>query len=87
MLSTRRGTGKTEVSDLPKVTGLCFVRAFAASRTRTNRWSRSDAEFDDYRGQLVLIRPDRFIAATWLPGAPSDLAATLAAADPALVDA
>ncbi len=36
---------------------------------------RLDHEFADYRGRVVLLRPDRFIAASWLPGEPPRLGA------------
>jgi 3-(3-hydroxy-phenyl)propionate hydroxylase len=36
---------------------------------------RLDAEFAAYRGRLVLLRPDRFVAATWPAGQTPDLTA------------
>ena len=43
-----------------------------------------DAEFSAYRGHLVLLRPDRFVAAAWPPGAPPHLITELATTAPAL---
>jgi 3-(3-hydroxy-phenyl)propionate hydroxylase len=44
-----------------------------------------DAEFAPYHGRLVLLRPDRFVAATWLPDEPpADLSARLHWARPTL---
>jgi len=37
-------------------------------RTLVDVDGRLDAEFAGYRGCLVLIRPDRFVAASWPPG-------------------
>lgn len=36
---------------------------------------RLDAEFAPYRGQIVLVRPDHFVAAAWEPGRMPPLAA------------
>jgi 3-(3-hydroxy-phenyl)propionate hydroxylase len=36
-----------------------------------------DREFAAYRGRIVLLRPDRFVAASWLPGEPPPSQATL----------
>ncbi len=36
-----------------------------------------DAEFAGYRGRFVLVRPDRFVAASWEPGQAPHLAAPL----------
>ena len=38
---------------------------------------RLTAEFAAYRGRLVLLRPDRFVAAAWHPGEPPALAEAL----------
>ncbi len=45
---------------------------------------RLDAEFAPYRGRLVLVRPDRFVAASWRPGGEPDLATALRLGAPAL---
>jgi 3-(3-hydroxy-phenyl)propionate hydroxylase len=34
---------------------------------------RLDGEFAPYQGQIVLVRPDRFVAASWRPAAPPSL--------------
>jgi 3-(3-hydroxy-phenyl)propionate hydroxylase len=34
-------------------------------------------EFDNYTGRFVLLRPDKFVAATWAPSASSDIIAQL----------
>lgn len=39
---------------------------------------RLSAELEPYRGRVVLLRPDRFVAATWEPGRGEDVAATVA---------
>jgi 3-(3-hydroxy-phenyl)propionate hydroxylase len=45
---------------------------------------RLDTEFAAYRGRWVLVRPDHFVAASWVPGAAPDLAAALHLETPAL---
>ncbi|PRY36851.1 bifunctional 3-(3-hydroxy-phenyl)propionate/3-hydroxycinnamic acid hydroxylase [Umezawaea tangerina] len=57
---------------------------FATGRAIVDVDGGLDAETAPYAGHLVLVRPDRFVAAAWHPGHPPDgLAATLSFAAPA----
>lgn len=46
----------------------------AGQRTLIDVDGGLDREFTPYRGRFVLVRPDRFVAATWPPGQRPDLA-------------